>query len=88
MIVGNGRTAVEGVTRLYDLQATLRRTSLKQRDGDVDRVLLVLSETSHNRAAVRGARDLIDGVFPVPARVALAALRAGSHPPGSAVVFL
>lgn len=83
-----GETAVEAVTRLNDLQALLRRIALKQRDAEMDRVILLLSDTMKNRAALRAAGPLIDAAFPIPARVALAALRAGRHPGGSSVIRL
>jgi transcriptional regulator with XRE-family HTH domain len=79
---------VEGETRLYDAQAQLRRIALKARDGGADTVLLVLANTRTNRAAVRAAGKMIDEAYPIRARQALAALRAGRHPGGSALVFV
>ena len=78
----------EGETRLFDAQGQLRRIALKMRDSGVDAVLLVVADTRVNRAAVRAAGRMIEESFPVPARAALAALGAGSHPGGSALVFL
>ena len=51
-------------------------------------VLLVVSDTRHNRDTIRAADPAIRGSFPVPARRALTALTAGVHPGGSAIVFL
>jgi transcriptional regulator with XRE-family HTH domain len=79
---------VEGETRLYDAQAQLRRIALKARDGGVDAVLLVVADTRTNRGAVRAARAMIEEAYPIPAREALGALRAGRHPGGSALVFV
>ena len=78
----------EGETRLYDAQAQLRRIALKARDSGVEAVLLVIAETPRNRAAVRAAGSMISDGYPVPPRSALAALAAGRHPGGSAVVFV
>lgn len=89
MVVGHGeRSAVEAVTRLADVQALLRRIALKQRDADIDRVVLLLSDTLRNRDAARAAGPLIRDAYPTGARDALARLRAGAHPAASAVIFL
>lgn len=79
---------VDGETRLHDVQALLRRLSLKARDSGTEHVLLVLADTRSNRDAVAGAADLLRSAFPIPARRALAALADGRHPGGSAIVFL
>lgn len=89
VIVGRGeRSGVEAVTRLNDLQALLRRVALKRRDAGIDRVVLLLADTTTNRAAVRDAGALIRAAFPATARAALASLGAGRHPDDSALVFL
>ena len=80
--------AVEAETRIADGQAFLRRLGLKMRDGGVTSVLVVVADTRANRAAVAAMRLLDSGAFPVSARSALAALAAGRHPGGSAIVFL
>jgi hypothetical protein len=51
-------------------------------------VLLLVADTRHNRLSVRAAETAIRTAFPIPARRALAALAAGRHPGGSAIVFL
>jgi hypothetical protein len=78
----------EAETRLYDVQAQLRRIALKARDAGVQAVLLVLADTPRNRAAVRAAGRTILDTYPVPSREALRALRRGRHPGGSALVFV
>lgn len=78
----------EGETRLYDAQAQLRRIALKARDSGLDTVLLVIADTPRNRAAVRAAGQMIAEGYPIPRRAALAALAAGRHPGGSALVFV
>jgi transcriptional regulator with XRE-family HTH domain len=79
--------AVEAETRLRDVQALLRRISLKQRDGDVTRVILLVADTRTNRRVLRETQSLF-GEFPVGPRSALAALRSGSDPAGSGIVIL
>lgn len=78
----------EGETRLYDAQAQLRRIALKARDSGVETVLLVIADTPRNRAAVRAAGQMITDAYPISPRAALAALTAGRHPGGSALVFV
>ncbi len=84
----DGYLHVEAETRLTDYQAQTRRIMLKARDAGVQHVLLVLADTRNNRAAVAAAGSAITELFPVSARRALAALAAGEHPGGSAIVFL
>jgi transcriptional regulator with XRE-family HTH domain len=79
---------VEAETRLRDVQALHRKLSLKCRDGKVDRMLLLVADTRHNRHVLRLAAAEFDAAFPVRGRDALAALRAGRCPDGSAVVLL
>lgn len=79
---------VDAETRLYDVQALLRRLSLKARDSGVDHFLLLVADTRSNRRAVAAAADLLGAMFPVSARRALAALAAGRHPGGSALVLV
>ena len=79
---------VEAETRLLDIQAVIRRVTLKKRDsGDVRAVLLV-RDSRGNRATAHAARDLIRETFPVPGDVALAALRDGRDPGGDALLLL
>jgi transcriptional regulator with XRE-family HTH domain len=83
-----GGLPVDAETRLYDIQALLRRLTLKLRDSDADSLLLVVSDTRSNREAVAAAHHVLAGVFPISPRRALASLAAGHHPGGSAVIFL
>lgn len=75
-------------TRFVDAQAQLRRLLLKQRDAGAPAVLLVVADTHLNRRALREAAPLLATDFPVSPRAALAALRAGRHPGGSAVICI
>jgi transcriptional regulator with XRE-family HTH domain len=78
----------EAETRLYDLQAQVRRIQLKCRDADEPHVLLLVAATHTNRRIVREAGTLLADLFPVSGREAMAALRAGRHPGGSALIFV
>jgi transcriptional regulator with XRE-family HTH domain len=79
--------AVEGETMLDDLQAVERRIALKQRDGGIDHVILLVADTRRNRRALAAAPNAFPG-FSRDARAALRALAAGHLPAGSCVVIL
>jgi transcriptional regulator with XRE-family HTH domain len=89
VISGHGwLLGVEAETRPRDLQALERRLALKRRDGGVEHVVLLLTDSRHNRDLVRAyGRDLAES-FPVPGRRALELLVAGVDPIGSAVLLL
>jgi len=89
LLTGIGvRIAIEAETRLRDLQALLRRLELKRRDGQVDRLVLLVADTRANRAVLREAAGLLAESFPVRHAVALAALSEGRDPGGDAIVLL
>ena len=71
---------VDAETRIRDAQAVVRRVNLKQRDGELDHVILLVADTRANRAALRAAATELAEAFPVPAREALKALAAGRAP--------
>ena len=71
------RVRVDAETRLGDLQAVERRVALKQRDGHVSDVILLLAETRHHRLLLAEAGEGLRAGFPVSQRAALAALRDG-----------
>lgn len=79
---------VDAETHVGDLQAVERRVGLKQRDGRVDCVILLLADTKHHRELLDVAGDGLRSRFPVPQRAALAALRAGRSPGGNSLVRL
>jgi hypothetical protein len=84
---GGRRAGAEFETRPRDVQELQRRLALKERDGDVDVVMLVLADTRHNRLFVRAhAPDLV-AQFPVAGPEALALLGAGQLPRGNAIVL-
>jgi transcriptional regulator with XRE-family HTH domain len=76
----------EGETRPTDMQELQRRLALKKRDGQVDRLILVLADTEWCRRIVR--LNDIETMFPVPGKVALRALAAGRDPGGDAIVMI
>lgn len=80
--------AVDAETRVDDVQALQRRSALKQRDSGVPFVLVLLSDTRHNREVVAAAHEALADQFPVRPRVALRRLRAGQSPQGNALLLL
>jgi transcriptional regulator with XRE-family HTH domain len=84
--VGAWRLGVEAETRPRDFQALERRVALKERDGGVEAVLLLLANTRHNRAFVRDHSSLVTR-FPVTSRRTLESLTTGARPEGNAVML-
>lgn len=82
------RVGVEAETRARDAQELQRRLALKRRDGGVDHVILLLADTRHNRAFLRGVGDGFLSAFPLAGSVALARLAQTTDPRGSAIVLL
>jgi hypothetical protein len=79
---------VEAESRIADTQALRRKLALKCRDGGVGAIVLVVSDTAHNRRAIASATADFADAFPVGARRALAFLRRGACPPGGAIIFV
>lgn len=82
------RAAVEVETVLDDLQALERKIALKQQDGGVEAVILLIADTKRNRRILAAHREALRPRFPLDTRAALAYLRAGQLPPTSAIVLL
>lgn len=82
------RIGVEAETRLRDLQAQERRLSLKQRDGGMDRVVLLVLDSRSNRDVVRQHADWVAERFPVPGLRALELLGAAVDPGGDSLILL
>ena len=87
-IVAGFRFAVEAETRLRDIQALERRIALKQRDSNIEVVVLVISDTFANRRTLAIHREALRARFPLGGRTILKALRAGRPPAASGVVVL
>jgi len=80
--------AMDAETRIRDAQNVSRRTSLKRRDSGNLRVVLLVSDSRQNRAAIRAAGDILRAEFPIPARQALAAFDSGADPGGDTLIVL
>ena len=88
VIRGDGWSiGVEAETVLDDLQAVERRITLKQRDGGVDRVIVLVADTRRNRTALAAAPHAFAG-FSRDARTVLRAVADGRDPGCSAIVVL
>ncbi len=74
--------------RLDDVQALERRTKLKQRDGDVAIVILLVADTRGNRALLAQHREALRGTFPLDGRAVLASLARGDVPNANGIVNL
>jgi transcriptional regulator with XRE-family HTH domain len=82
------RIGVEAETRARDAQDLQRRLNLKRRDGGVDHVILLLSDTRPNRAFLRSCPDSFLAEFPVPGHRALELLGQSRDPGGSSIILL
>ena len=88
-VLGAGDTVgVEAETKLRDSQALERRIALKARDSGITCVILLVSATHANRAALHAAEASMKEMFPVSGRAAMQALRELRHPGGSAIIVL
>jgi hypothetical protein len=83
-----GDLAVEAETRLRDVQALERRCALKARDGRVDRIVLLVADTAHNRALLDMHREDLRANFPLNGRQLLPSLRAGRAAEASGILVL
>ena len=82
------RIGVEAETRLRDIQALDRRLALKERDGGMDRLVLLVLDSRSNREVVRAHGEILAVRFPVHGARALELLGAGVDPGGNALVLL
>lgn len=82
------RIGVEAETRVRDLQALARRIGLKQRDSNVEHVILLLAGTRWNRGLVRTYAADLAAQFPGTSGDVIAALYAGRDPGASCVILL
>ena len=85
---GRVQVGVEAITRLRDVQAQLRAAQLKRRDDAVDRLVLLVADSSANRVAVHAAADVLGAAFPIGTRAALAALTLGRLSANDALILL
>ncbi|MEO8229857.1 MAG: helix-turn-helix transcriptional regulator [Chloroflexota bacterium] len=82
------RYGVEAETGPRDSQALTRRLNLKQRDGEVDGVILLLPVSRRSRQFLEAAGETLRPNFPVSGRRALELLSAGVDPGGSAIILI
>jgi transcriptional regulator with XRE-family HTH domain len=80
--IGSTSVGVAAETSLRDIQALLRREQAKQRDGRVDRLLVVVANTRANRIALRQARPVWDQQLGMGTWSVMRALRRGVDPGG------
>ncbi len=89
LVRGDGvRIAFEAETGPRDGQALQRRLAIKRRDGAVDHVVLVLSDTQRNRRFLRDYGSSLRIDFPLSHRALAASLRLGRDPGGSGILVL
>jgi transcriptional regulator with XRE-family HTH domain len=90
LTAGAVRIGVIAETRIRDLQALLRREHLKQAEADsrIEHLLLLVSNTRHNRTALAEACAALSTTFPLAPRAVLASLGRGEAPEGNGVVIL
>lgn len=79
---------LEAEARLRDMQSLERRAALKLRDSGFDRLVLLVSDTAHNRRILKEFRESLRSSFPLDSRGMLASLRAGRTPKASGIVVL
>ena len=82
------RIRVEAETRLADGQALQRKLALKLRDDPVGHLILLVSDTRSNRAALRLIREGLRELLPLDTRELLLALGRGNEPAGSGIVIM
>jgi hypothetical protein len=73
---------------MLDVQALDRRISLKARDGQIDRVILLVADSEANRRALRLHREALRASFPLDSRAILRAIREGRCPSASGILVL
>ena len=82
-----GRALVEAETRIGDVQAMERRINAKASDMVLDRVILLVLDSRHNRDVIRATPELRHR-FPVGTRAALAAISRGRDPGGDCLIAM
>lgn len=82
------RVGIEAETRLRDLQALERRLARKQRDGGMDRLILLVLDSRSNRQVLQQHPDWATARFRIPGPRALELLGAAVDPGGDALILL
>lgn len=86
LTVAGRRIGLEFYTRLADVQAQLRAANLKNRDAELDRLVVVVQATRANRRALREAGSVLAD-FPGSGRRLLTSLAAGEVPATDGVIL-
>jgi transcriptional regulator with XRE-family HTH domain len=82
------RVGVEAETRVRDNQELVRRIRQRELHGGVDEILVILSDSAHNRRVVGELREALGERYATPQRQLVEALRGGRPLPGSGVILL
>jgi len=85
---GPGSIGIDAETRLHDIQALQRRFEAKWRDSGVDRIVLLVASSRHNRRVLAEHRDALLSTFPADTPEIMAALRRGRLPGSNGIVIL
>ena len=80
--------AIEAESRLRDIQALERRLALKCRDGNLDRLILLINDTAANRHVLGLHRGGLRERFPLAGRDVLAAVTKGEAPSANGILLL
>lgn len=75
-------------SRVWDIQAIVRRTRARERDGQVDHILIVLADSAHNRRIADELRRALGADYATGSRRIMAALHKGERLSGSGVVLV
>lgn len=86
--LGNYRIGIEAETRIRDVQALVRRMRDRAHAGGADVILIVLSDSAHNRQLVDQLRAALGEDFSTPQSALLQAIRNGTQLRASGVVLL
>lgn len=82
------RVGAEAVTRILDAQGQTRPILLKQEAAGLDRMVLVLADTRHNRTALIDGAQTLRPAFPLRHRELIRELRNGRLPSANGIVLV
>ncbi len=88
VVLRDRRAGCEAETRLADVQALERRLALKLRDGAVDLLILIVSDTAANRRVLALHREDLRSLLPLDGRDLLRSLGAGRLPEASGLLVI
>jgi len=90
-LIGAQPTYAAGVdieSRIRDIQALVRRTRERERDGRIQAIVIALGDTSTNRRLIAPLVEALGKPYETSARGILKALREGRPLPGSGVILV